>query len=99
MHQQVDLPVHRNCHLSGYDIVLGIRVMGRIKPKEVGVCLVDLVGVQGPELSIWTRVAEIKRELSGLHLDGHSVRRGWGEIHAGPSFGSEHTQRQNLRTN
>src|ERR1700736_4837913 len=96
MHQQVNLAVHRNGHLSGYDVVFGILVVSRIIPKDVGLGLVDLVGVKWPKVSVRTGIAEIKGKLSRLHLDWHGIGRGRSEIDTRPSLRSEHTQRQHL---
>ena len=76
MHQQMDLAVHRNGHLSGHDIIFGILIVGGVEAKEVRVGLTDLVGVQRAERSVGAGIAEIKCELSRLHLDRatHSLK-------------------------
>src|SRR5579862_6556717 len=98
MHKQVNLPVHRNCHLCGYDIVLGILIVSLIETEEIGVGLVDLVGMKGAELSIGAGIAEIECELAGLHLDGHRIGCRRSEIDARPSLGPEYAEGQNFGT-
>ena len=76
MHEQVDLAVHGNRHLRGYDVVLGILIVRSIEAEEIRVGLADLVGVNWAELSIRAGIAEIKCELSRLHLDGQRFAAG-----------------------
>ena len=74
VHEQMDLPVHGNGHLCGYDIVLGILVVCGIQAIEVRVGLADLIRVQGAEGAIRTGIAEIKCKLSCLRLNLHRIR-------------------------
>ena len=74
VHQQVDLPVHRDGHLSGHNVVFGILVVCGVEAEEVRVGLTDLVRVQRPERSVRAGVAEIKSKLSRLHLNRHRIR-------------------------
>ena len=69
VHQQVDFPVYGNGHLSGYDVVFGILVVRGVKTVEIACSFVDLIGVNGAELSIRARVAEVKSKLLRLDLD------------------------------
>ena len=48
--------------------------MSSIEAKEVCRRLVDLLGMKRAELSVWSGITEIERELAGLDLYRHSVR-------------------------
>src|SRR6267378_2638457 len=96
MHEQMHFPVHWDSHLSGYDIVLGVWIVGGIKTKEILVSLTDQFRVEGAELTIRAGIAKIESKLAGLHLNWHGVRRRWSEIDAGPGLGSEYAQGQNF---
>ena len=71
----MNFPVHRNCHLSGYDVVFRILVMRGVKTIEIASSIVDLIGVDGAELPIRARIAEVKGKLLCLHLDLQRVGR------------------------
>src|ERR1700675_793013 len=92
VHEQVNLAVHRNGHLSGYDVVFGILVVCSVEAKEVCIAFTDLVGVQRAKLSIRTGVAEIKCELSSLDLNRDGIGCGRSEIDAGPRLYPKHPQ-------
>src|SRR5882762_8160290 len=96
MHEQMHFPVHWDSHLSGYDIVLGVWIVGGIKTKEILVSLTDQFRVEGAELNIRAGIAKIESKLAGLHLNWHGVRRRGSEIDAGPGLRSEDSQGQNL---
>src|SRR5580693_4546603 len=98
MHEQMDLAVYRDGHLSGDDVVFGILVVGSIEPEEIRVSLTDLVGVNWAEGSVRAGIAEIKCELPRLHLDRQRVGSGRCEIDAGPRLYAEHTQGQTFGT-
>src|SRR5271155_301949 len=97
MHEQVDLAVHRDCHLSGDDVVFGILVVRGVETKKVRVRFTDLVGVKRTEGSVGTGVAKIKCKLPRLDLNRHRIGRGRSEIHTGPRLYAEYTQSQTLR--
>src|SRR5580658_1897142 len=94
MHEQVDLAIDGDGHLSGNDVVFGSLVVRGIEPEEICVSLADLVGVNWAEDSVRTGIAEIKGELTGLDLDRQRISSRRGEIDAGPRLYAEHTQSQ-----
>src|ERR1700682_2694850 len=96
MHEQLYFPVHRDSHLSGYDVVFGVGIVGRIKTKEILVSLADQFRVEWAELAIPTGITKIEGKLPGLHLNGQGGRRRWSEIDAGPGLSSEYPQGQNF---
>src|SRR5229473_7284427 len=97
VHEQMDLAVHRNSHLSGDDVVFRILVVRSIETKEICVGFADFVGMKRPEGSVRPGIAEIKCELSGLDLNWHRIGRRRSEIDAGPRLGSKHAQSQGFR--
>ena len=78
MHQQTNLTVDGHGHLGGDDVILRVRIMVRVKSEEVLSGFVDQIGMDGTELAIGTRIAEIKGELPGLDLNRHGVSAGLG---------------------
>src|SRR5260370_13896220 len=62
MHEQMDFLVHGNSHLSGHNVILGIRIMFGIETKEILRSLTNELRVKGAERSIRTGIAELERE-------------------------------------
>src|ERR1700730_450950 len=96
VHEQMNLPVRGDRHLSGYNVIFGVLIVGLIQTKEMRVGLANEIGVKRAELPVGTGVAEIESELSGLDLDRHGVGRRWGEILGSPRFGSKNAEGQNF---
>src|SRR5882724_102094 len=63
-----------------------------VEAEELLRAFVNPLRVKSPELSIWTGVAKIKRELTRLHLDRHGIRRWRSEVDAGPCLYAEDSQ-------
>src|SRR5438445_5603128 len=99
MHEQMDFLVHGNSHLSGHNVIFGIRIMFGIETKEILRSLTNELRVKGAERSIRTGIAEVERELSGLDLDGHGVSRRRGEIYVRPCLHSEDSEGQDFCAN
>src|SRR5579872_343243 len=92
----MDLAVYWDGHLCGDNVILRIRIMGGVQPKEILVSLADHVGMSGTKFAIRPRVAEVEGKLTSLHLHRHGVSAGRLEIDIGPSLGAECSQRQDL---
>src|SRR6185312_14583375 len=92
----MNLAIYRDGHLCGDNVVLRIRIMGGIQPKEILVSLADHVGMSGTEFAIRPRVAKVKSKLTSLHLHRHGIGAGRLEVDIGPSLGAECSQSQNL---
>src|ERR1700674_2909010 len=92
MHEQMNFLVHGNSHLSGHNVVFGIRIICGIEAKEILRSFIDEFRVKGAELSIRTGITEVERELSGLDLDGHGVSRRSGEIYVRPCLHAEDSE-------
>src|ERR1700733_7320827 len=88
----MDFFVYWNGELGGDNIVARLDVIGGIQTKKVGVAFIDLVGVYRTELSIRAGVAEVKRKLTGLHLNLQIVGLGSSKINTGPRLLPEHAQ-------
>src|ERR1700674_106877 len=99
MHEQMNFLVHGDRHLSGHNVVFGIRIMFGIETKEILRSFIDEFWMKGAERSIWTGITEVERELSGLDLDGHGVSRRRGEIYVRPCLHSEDTEGQDFSAN
>ena len=65
----MNLAVHRNRHFRSHDIILRVGIVVGIQAEEILIGLADLVGMNGPELSIGTRVPKVEGELTRLDLD------------------------------
>src|ERR1700732_660435 len=98
VHEEMNLPVYRNGQLRCDDVISGFHVMFRIETKQILGGFADHLGMNWTKLSILTWITKIKCKLPGLSLNWHGVRRGWREIHPGPSLGSERAQSQNFHT-
>src|SRR6202795_4481111 len=96
-HEQMNFLVYGDRHLSGHNVVFGIRIMFGIETKEILRSFIDEFRVKGAERSIRTRITEVERELSGLDLDGHGVSRRRGEIYVRPCLHSEDSEGQDFR--
>src|ERR1700693_79877 len=96
MHEQMDFLVHGDRHLSGHDVVFGLRIICGVETKEILRSFIDEFRVKGAERSIRTGITEVERELSGLDLDGHGVSRRSGEIYVGPCLHSEDSEGEDL---
>src|SRR6202047_2111221 len=96
VHEEMNLPVYRNGQLRCDDVISGFHVMFRIETKQILGGFADHLGMNWTKLSILTWITKIKCKLPGLSLNWHGVRRGWREIHPGPSLGSERAQSQNF---
>src|SRR5882672_10471408 len=69
-----------------------------VEPEEFLSTFVDSFRVNGAKLSIRPGVAKIKRELSGLNLDWHGVRRGRSEVHVGPCLYAKNSEGQDFHS-
>src|ERR1700686_4099031 len=96
VHEEMNLLVYRNGQLRCDDVISGFHVMFRIETKQILGGFADHLGMNWTKLSILTWITKIKCKLPGLSLNWHGVRRGWREIHPGPSLGSERAQSQNF---
>src|SRR5664279_5120094 len=96
VHEEMDFLVHGDDHRGSHDVVPCIRIMLRVKSKEVLRSFINKLGVKGAELSVWTGIAEIESELSGLDLDRHGVGRGRREIYVSPRLHSKDSKRHDF---
>src|SRR5579863_1323662 len=98
VHQQVDLPVHRNGHLGGYDVVLGIGIVVRVNAKKVLVGFAKHLRMNGSKCSVRPGVTEVKSKLPSLNLHRYGISCWRLEINIRPGLDSEEAQGQNLGT-
>src|SRR6185437_8722296 len=96
MHQQMNLAIYGNGHLSCDNVILRIGIVRCIQPKEILACLTDHVGMSGAKFPIRSGVAEVESELPGLDLKRHCIGARRSEIDTGPSLGAKCAERQNL---
>src|ERR1700704_2744851 len=97
MHEQMNFLVRGYRHLSGHNVVFGIRIVFGIETKEILRSFIDEFRVKWAELSVRTGITKVERKLPSLDLDGHGVSRRRGEIYVRPCLHSEDSEGEDFR--
>src|SRR5581483_1158467 len=93
----MNLAIHGDRHLRGHDVIFGSGIMVHIQPVKVLAGLADHVWMNGTELSVWTGITKVERELPRLDLDRQRIGRGRSEVHIRPRLYTKDAEREDFR--